>query len=935
MSQANAGDFTITNLLVGDVFGNSTDSGDPQSNHDDVASDNSITVTGPNGDVRGRTYGAYTSDEGTIVENNSVTIDTVLVEGDVYSGWSDGTGTTVRNNSINVISGMLDSRIYGGYSENGDTENNSIVIDDGWAFSRIYGGYTVSGDAVSNSVIINKGRFEDDISGGVAESGDAINNSVTINGGQISHTLYGGTSATGAATGNSVTITGGTVDTSVIGAYAGGSEGATGNSITITGGTITGEIYAAFAEGGAATNNTVVISGGELLRTVYGGISFAGNTAGNSISLSGTAKVSSIVGGSDFGSGYDSFTDNALSILDQTVSTSGTISNFQFINLGYSGTIDATAIDTSPTGSSEAGTTFNTYANDVTITSVISGTGDLIKTGSGTLTLSGSNTYTGATTIEEGTLSSALSSLSTTTGIAVAKNAIFEVDGSGTLTIALAGDGQLAKAGSGTLILDNGSTSLGSVSLRSGALSLQSDLAASALELYGETTLSANGHFALANTSDLTIQATSASAVWDGDLVTNGAAVGFSGTSANLLASDTSNPLLQVLGTADLSDSSVEVGVSGEASFTIGDEITLVTSSGTLTTDNLTQENASISAGATRKYGVDLETVSATNSLVATIASESASEESKSLSEGFAASSVLLNQSSDTIANEGINEARAAADGAGTNGAGFGALSGSSSRFHTGSHIDVDSISVMMGVAGDANFEAGQLMLGAFGEYGRGDYATYNNAAGTIVLGKGNSHYIGGGFLGRFDLAEEAIGHGYVEGSLRAGQISNSYVATSGLAAGYETEAAYFGMHLGAGYVWSLGEQTTIDVFGKYFLSHQGGDSVTLAAGDNITFDDVISSRVRVGARVSYDWSDLVAFYTGMALEHEFEGEAKAFTSGLPIEAPSFEGTTGIGEIGVSVRPSEGSPFAFDFGIQGYLGKREGVAASLKARFVF
>ncbi|WP_319532650.1 hypothetical protein [uncultured Cohaesibacter sp.] len=226
----------------------------------------------------------------------------------------------------------------------------------------------------------------------------------------------------------------------------------------------------------------------------------------------------------------------------------------------------------------------------------------------------------------------------------------------------------------------------------------------------------------------------------------------------NLLASDASNPLLQVLGTADLSDSSVEVGVSGEASFAIGDEITLVTSSGTLTTDNLTQENASISAGATREYGIDLETVSATNSLIATITSESATEESKSLSEGFAANSALLNQSSDTIANEGINEARAAIDGAGTNGAGFGALSGGSSRFHTGSHVDVDSISVMMGVAGDANFAAGRLMLGAFGEYGRGTYETYNNASGTIVLGKGNSHYVGGGLLGAFRSGRRGLG---------------------------------------------------------------------------------------------------------------------------------------------------------------------------------
>ncbi|WP_319532648.1 hypothetical protein [uncultured Cohaesibacter sp.] len=86
---------------------------------------------------------------------------------------------------------------------------------------------------------------------------------------------------------------------------------------------------------------------------------------------------------------------------------------------------------------------------------------------------------------------------------------------------------------------------------------------------------------------------------------------------------------------------------------------------------------------------------------------------------------------------------------------------------------------------------------------------------------------------------------------------------------------------------------------------------------------------------MSYDWSDRVAFYTGAALEHEFDGEAKAFTSGLPIEAPSFEGTTGIGEIGVTLTPADDFPFALDFGVQGYLGKREGVTASLKARFVF
>ena len=49
-------------------------------------------------------------------------------------------------------------------------------------------------------------------------------------------------------------------------------------------------------------------------------------------------------------------------------------------------------------------------AGDMTISSVISGTGSLTKTGTGTLTLSGANTYTGATTISQGTLSAPIAS---------------------------------------------------------------------------------------------------------------------------------------------------------------------------------------------------------------------------------------------------------------------------------------------------------------------------------------------------------------------------------------------------------------------------------------------------------------------------------------------------------------------------------------------
>src|SRR6185436_19077279 len=81
----------------------------------------------------------------------------------------------------------------------------------------------------------------------------------------------------------------------------------------------------------------------------------------------------------------------------------------------------------------------------------ISGTGSLLKTGAGTLTLTGANSYNGGTTVTGGTLAGNSASLQG----AILNNArvVFDEAGSGTYAGVMSGTGSLVKTGGGTLTL--------------------------------------------------------------------------------------------------------------------------------------------------------------------------------------------------------------------------------------------------------------------------------------------------------------------------------------------------------------------------------------------------------------------------------------------------------------------------------------------------
>ncbi|EDL9532003.1 hypothetical protein CST90_23185, partial [Salmonella enterica subsp. enterica serovar Kedougou] len=99
----------------------------------------------------------------------------------------------------------------------------------------------------------------------------------------------------------------------------------------------------------------------------------------------------------------------------------------------------------------------------------LSGSGSLVKTGTGELTLGGDNTYSGGTTITGGTLRADHAD-SLGTG-AIANSGVLQV-GEGELENTLSGSGSLVKTGTGELTLSGDNTYSGGTTISGGTLTV-------------------------------------------------------------------------------------------------------------------------------------------------------------------------------------------------------------------------------------------------------------------------------------------------------------------------------------------------------------------------------------------------------------------------------------------------------------------------------
>ena len=592
----------------------------------------------------------------------------------------------------------------------------------------------------------------------------------------------------------------------------------------------------------------------------------------------------------------------------------------------------------------------------------------LIKTGAGTLTLTGTNAYTGSTTISEGTLKGNIAS---GTDLSIADSATYDGDNKARSVGGLNGAGNilntdgltvqsgdfagsidnsnsgLTKTGAGTLTLSGTNTYTGMTTVRSGTLALGSDLTSNQLTLYGGTVFDRGSHNHSLDNGILSVNgANGQSAMYKGDLSARNATLNF------ISPVHPTQPLLRVTGDADVSGSACNVGLAGGTSLASGSTLTLleVDPDKTLTANNLQRGNGIVQIGSTVAHDITADvnldpTTGRLNAVTAQVSPGRATDQSKALPKGFLGGLALNLQGADLVAGRGMDSAVRASSGtddAERHGfAGFGALSGGSLRYNTGSHLDMNSLSLLTGLAWGIDLAPGRLTLGAFFEYGNGSYDTHNsftNAAS--VDGDGNAYYLGGGILARMDFVNIGPGRFYAEASGRAGKTHNEYDSSdlrdaAGRKADYDSSSPYYGLHFGTGYVWNINDAATLDLYGKYFWTRQQGDSVGLSTGEHLSFDDINSSRLRFGGRFAYILNEHVAPYIGAAWEHEFDGKARATTNGFDIDAPNLHGNTGIGELGISLTPSADLPLTVDLGVQGYTGKREGVTGSLMVKWEF
>ncbi|OJI76187.1 fibronectin-binding autotransporter adhesin ShdA [Salmonella enterica] len=199
-----------------------------------------------------------------------------------------------------------------------------------------------------------------------------------------------------------------------------------------------------------------LISGGTLVANDVNALGTGDVTDNATLALNAVGDFNNAIGGSGM---VDKSGDDTLTLSGSNTYTGGTLIN--------GGTLVASNVEALGTGdvTDDATLELNTGGK---FDNAISGSGNVVKSGADTLTLSGSNTYTGGTTINDGTLvATSVDALGTGD---VTDDATLELNTGGDFDNAISGSGQVVKSGDDTLTLSGSNTYTGGTLISSGTL---------------------------------------------------------------------------------------------------------------------------------------------------------------------------------------------------------------------------------------------------------------------------------------------------------------------------------------------------------------------------------------------------------------------------------------------------------------------------------
>ncbi|MCO9525145.1 fibronectin-binding autotransporter adhesin ShdA [Salmonella enterica subsp. enterica serovar Mbandaka] len=377
--------------------------------------------------------------EGQIVKSGS---DELIVTGDNnYSGGTTITGGTLTADHADSLgTGAIANS---GVLQVGEGELENTLSGAGSLVKTGTGELTLSGDnSYSGTTTITGGTLTADHADSLGTGTIANSGVLQVGEGELENTLSGSGSLVKTGTGE-LTLSGDNT-------YSGGT--------TITGGTLTADHADSLGSGDIDNSGVLQVGEGELKNTLSGTGSLVKIGTGE-LTLSGDNTYS---GGTTIDDGV-LIADNADSL------GTGTIANNGVLQVG-----------------------------EGELKNTLSGTGSLVKIGTGELTLNGDNDYSGGTTIDDGVLI-ADNADSLGTG-AVANNGVLQV-GEGELKNTLSGTGSLVKIGTGELTLSGDNTYSGGTTIDDGVLIAANVNALSGgdVDNSGTLMLDANGAFELAN----------------------------------------------------------------------------------------------------------------------------------------------------------------------------------------------------------------------------------------------------------------------------------------------------------------------------------------------------------------------------------------------------------------------------------------------------